>query len=57
MSKYTVQVVMSYIQVIEVDADSQYEAEVTAFDQFDLSKANEGEGEAWTVSVTEGESK
>jgi len=49
MSKYTVQVAMSYINVIEVEADSPEEARELAFHQFDLSQANQGEGEAWVI--------
>ena len=51
MSKYTVQVVMSYVQIIEVEAGDMHDAEHRAFEQFDLSKANRGEGEAWIVGM------
>ena len=56
MSKYQVQVCMTYVQTIEVEADTQDDAEIKAFESFDLSKAYQGEGECWTVSI-EGESK
>jgi hypothetical protein len=52
--KYKVQVCMTYVQFIDVDAPDLETAEQTAFDSFDLSKAHRGEGECWTVE-TEGE--
>ena len=52
--KYTVQVAMSYIQTIEIEADDMHDAEQRAFEQFDLSKAYQGEGDAWILGV-EGE--
>lgn len=51
MKKYTVQVVMSYVQTIDVEADNQHDAEIMAFESFDLTKAYQGEGDAWTVEV------
>ena len=55
MKKYTVQVVVSYVQVIEVEANTQEDAEIKAFESFDLAQAYQGEGDAWTVGVNEGE--
>ena len=55
MKKCVVRVVYSYWQTTEVEADSQEEAEATAFDMFDIAKAEQGEGEVW--ETTEGESK
>lgn len=49
MKKYSVDVVMSYWQTIEVEAASQEEAEVAAYDAFDLEKATQGEGEVMYV--------
>lgn len=49
--KYLVQVAMSYVQTIEVEADDMHDAEQRAFDQFDLSKAYQGEGDAWILEV------
>ena len=51
MKIYKVQVCMSYIQVIEIEADSQDSAEDQAFEAFELEKAQRGEGECWTVEV------
>lgn len=52
MRKYTVQVAMTYIQVIDIEADDMHDAEQRAFEQFDLSKANQGEGDAWILGIT-----
>lgn len=59
MSKYRVQVVMSYFQDIEVEAVSKDYAEVLAFELFAVDKAYPGEGEIrWTTCIDdEGESK
>lgn len=57
MKKYTVQIAMSYIQTVEVLSDSQESAENQAFEMFDLSKAYQGEGDAWTVEISEGSTK
>lgn len=56
MKKYTVQVCMTFVHIIDVEADSQSEAEEKAFDSFDLNKAYQGEGECWTISI-DGEPK
>lgn len=53
--KYLVQVAMSYVQTIEVEADDMHDAEQIAFDKFDLSKAYQGEGDAWILEVESGE--
>jgi hypothetical protein len=55
MKKYSVQVVMSYVQTIDVMADNMHDAEQRAFEQFDLSKANKGEGDAWILDIENGE--
>ena len=52
MRKYTVQVAMTYIQVIDIEADDMHDAEQRAFEKFDLSKANQGEGDAWILDIT-----
>ena len=58
MSKYKVQVAMTYWQDIEVEAQSKQEAEATAFDLFDIAHAQQGEGEIYqTELLNEGESK
>lgn len=55
MSKYKVQVVMSFWQTIEVDAVDEVEASATAFDLFDITQAREGEGDVYDVEIIEGE--
>jgi hypothetical protein len=55
--KYRVQVVMSYWQTVEVEADSLADAENKAFDEFDITKARIGEGEVYDTELIEGESK
>lgn len=55
MSKYKVQVVMSYWQTIEVDAVDEVEASATALDLFDVTQAREGEGDVYDVEIIEGE--
>lgn len=52
--KYQVQVCVTYVHVVEVEADTQESAEHQAFYAFDLDKAHRGESECWTVSM-EGE--
>jgi hypothetical protein len=54
MKKYQVQVCVTYVQVVEVEAEDQEKAEFHAFYAFDLDKAYRGESECWTVAV-EGE--
>ena len=59
MSKYTVQVCVTYVHVVEVEAEDQESAEYMAFYSFDLDKAHRGESECWTIASdeqTEGES-
>lgn len=55
MTKFKVQVVMSYWQTIEVDAVDKVEAAATALDLFDVTQAREGEGEVYDVETIEGE--
>ena len=49
--KYRVQVVMSYWQTVEVEADSSADAASKAFDEFDNTKARVGEGETYDVEL------
>ena len=49
--KYRVQVVMSYWQTVEVEADSSADAANKAFDEFDITKARVGEGETYDVEL------
>ena len=51
--KYRVQVVMSYWQTVEVEADSSADAANKAFDEFDITKARVGEGETYDVELVE----
>lgn len=55
MSKYKVQLVMSYWQTIEVDAIDEVEAVAAAFDLFDVTQAREGEGEVYDVETIQDE--
>ena len=49
--KYEVQVVMSYWQTIDVEADSAEDAKYIAFEAFDITKADIGEGEAYNITL------
>jgi hypothetical protein len=49
--KYRVEVVMSYWQTVEVEADSSADASNKAFEQFDITKARVGEGETYDVEL------
>ena len=56
MKKYQVDVVMSYWQTIEVEANNADEAGDTAFDLFDESLMGRGEGEVMAIrEMTQGE--
>lgn len=57
MKKFKVQVVMSYWQTIEIDAESKAEAEATALDAFDIKHSRMGEGEVCDIEEIKGESK
>jgi len=52
--KYTIEVTMSYTQVVEVEADTQERAEFKAFYEFDLDKAYRRDSECYVLK-TEGE--
>jgi len=54
---YRVQVVMSYWQTVEVEADSSADAENRALYEFDITKARIGEGEVYDTELIEGEMK
>jgi len=56
MSKYTVQVCVTYVHVVEVEAEDQASAEYMAFYEFDLDKAYRGESECSTLAI-DGEEK
>ena len=49
MKKYKVEVVMSYWQTIEVEAESKEEAGATALDAFDIKYSRMGEGEVCDI--------
>lgn len=53
--KYEVQVVMSYWQTVEVEAESPADAENRALYEFDITKATQGEGEVYHSQQLEGE--
>jgi len=45
-------------QEFEVEADSEEQAQTLMLESFDISKADQGEGEIWDCEeITEGESK
>ena len=49
--KYKVQVVMSYWQTVEVEADSSADAGNKALDEFDITKARVGEGQTYDTEL------
>ena len=49
--KYKVEVVMSYWQTVEVEADSSANASNKAFEQFDITKARVGEGQTYDTEL------
>jgi hypothetical protein len=55
MSKYRVEVVMSYWQTIEVEAVSKDFAEMLALEAFDITQARPGAGEVFDTELIEGE--
>ena len=46
-----VQVVMSYWQTVEVEADSSADAANKAYDEFDITKARVGEGQTYDTEL------
>jgi len=57
MKKFKVQVVMTYWQTVEIDAESKAEAEATALDAFDIKHSHNWEGEVCDIEEITGESK
>ena len=55
-NKYRVQVVMSWWQTIEVEANNEDEAGDKALDQFDIRQARMGEGECYDIEELKGTS-
>lgn len=51
MKTYTIQVNQTYVQVVNIKADSQKQAEQQALDEFDPTRANLGEAECWTTHI------
>jgi hypothetical protein len=49
--KYKVSVVMSYWQNVDVEADSAEDAKYKAVEEFDITKADIGEGEAYDITA------
>lgn len=52
MKIYRVQMVMSYWNTIEVEAEDKEEAGGIAFDLFDICKAHQGEGQVMEIELT-----
>jgi hypothetical protein len=55
MPKYKVQVVRSYWNTIEIEADNLKEAGDTAFDMFDIRHATEGDAEVHSIEEIQNE--
>jgi hypothetical protein len=53
--KYRVEMVMSYWNTIEVDAENENEAKDLAFNLFDEKIMRQGEGEVMDVQLIEGD--
>ena len=54
MKKYRVEVAMSYLQTIEVEAEDMDSAEQQAYEKFDIAKAYQGDGQiVWTTCLDE----
>ena len=51
MKTYTIQVNQTYVQVVDIKANSKEEAEQQALDEFDPTRANLGEAECWTTHI------
>ena len=49
MKKYSVSVVFSYIDTVEVEADNREDAKDVAWELFDKERAFQGEGEILNV--------
>lgn len=54
MKKFFVRVSMSYIQEVEVEADTKEDAEIKAYESFDLSQAYQGDGDCWSYEKQDG---
>jgi hypothetical protein len=51
--KYTIEVSVTYTQVVEVEADTQERAEFNAFYEFDLEKAYRRDSEFFVLKTEE----
>lgn len=51
MKTFRGQVVMSYWQEIEVEAETKEEAEMMMYERFDIGKAGQGEGDVFDIEV------
>ena len=49
--KYKMEIVMSYWQTVEIEADSRADAENRALYEFDITKARMGEGEVYDTKI------
>lgn len=54
MKKFFVKVSMSYIQEVEVEADTKEDAEIKAYEAFDLTQAYQGDGACWSYEKKAG---
>ena len=51
MSKYVVQVCMTYVHIVDVEADDKEIAKQKAFYDFDITQAMLGEGECHVIEI------
>lgn len=51
MSKYVVQVCMTYVHIVDVEADDKESAKQKAFYDFDVTQAMLGEGECHVIEI------
>lgn len=57
MKQWYGQVVMSYWQELWVEAENEEKAKDLMYKKFDITEADQGEGEIWSIKeVNEGES-
>ena len=54
MKKFFVRVSMNYIQEVEVEANTKEDAELIAYESFDINNAEQGDGECWSYEKEDG---
>ena len=54
MKKFFVRVSMSYIQEVEVEAETKEDAEIKAYEEFDMMRAYQADGECWSYEKKDG---